>query len=150
MMTTEPRSEISAVSEPVEHREFDTLHHFVAAVGWAIPGGIVPLLMGLFVLEPFGISEAIFTTSILVLIVTVFAVLGMFFVALPLTKILSHLRAESLLAYALCGAIAGALLVGITFEIWRWGGLFSLILTGSGAIAGLASGIRWGLGRTTS
>ena len=76
--------------------------------------------------------------------VAAFSLAGMVLIGLPLTFLLRTIEQETAATYAALGAIAGFLVLAVTFELPRHADLELLWFPAIGAFAGWAAARRWG------
>lgn len=145
-MTDEMHEPISEISEMAEYESGQGGVHFAAALGWGSLAGTGGLMAAIVLLELPGVNlVSLFGGMIFVSVfVAIFNLAGMVVIGLPVTYLLRAIGEEHQVLYGLLGAVAGFAILAVMMEFPRYGITEELILPGSGALAGFASGWRWG------
>ena len=136
---------ISKISEiPVLVKESPVIH-FGAALLWGALTGAVSVVVPLAISTPENAAVTLFAGLYFMTIgASLFTLIGMLAIGLPVTVLLKFARAEHRYLYAGIGFVAGAgfqaILLGVS---WRYEPEAVIFLV-AGGLAGFAAALRWG------
>ena len=134
------------VSEITEFTEWSRSYHFFASLGWSVLAGTAGMMLVLLISARSSLDAGAILGGLVwvAIFVAAFSLAGMVLIGLPLTFLLRTIEQETAATYAALGAIAGFLVLAVTFELPRHAGLELLWFTATGAFAGWAAARRWG------
>lgn len=145
----EPRHTISESTEITDRSDLIGIGAFFSATGWGTLIGTITLISGFFLTAAgeLDAGELIGAVLLVGLIVGAFTLAGMVLIGLPITVVLRAIWWEPAWLYAALGTIAGFLIIATLLGLQSAAKPEFLTLAVSGALAGFAAGLRWGLWR---
>lgn len=142
-MMADPHKAVSEITEITVAEDLGGGWHFLASVGWGTLAGTFSFV-GFAAIEQEGLPIDILFGGFLIFafFVSLFIIAAMFLIGLPVTALLKSIGAEEVWLYTTIGATSGFATLAIMFEVWRAPDL--LLLPFTAALAGAATGFRWG------
>ncbi len=145
MIMAQSHDRVSENTEMSVISDSDWLSHFVCTVSWGTVVGTMALISQALpsLANHFDLAALLGALLFFGFVVSIFTCGGMLLIGLPITLVLRAFGHEHAWLYAALGTIAGFLVLAVLGS----GSSADSSITVSGAIAGFAAALRWGLWR---